>query len=759
MTDLTCSICKHDFDTKTRVARLFPNCGHTFCSICIAELIDNTDDTMVCPEDKIECQFFNKAVGLGCFPLNYAIHRLVKQKGQKEGLANKGKGEGLSNKGKRFSMKFQRERVKVEKVVREEVAEPEVTKELVEPIEPVKPVKLIEKETPKAKSKPKPEIKEIEVKKPEKQKDQSDFCKEHNRKCNLVCITDNRLICTDCVLFGIHKNHEYNRIEDFKKEIKSKLTSLDSKNEVLKNKGLLLNTDKRIYDLREKVDAKRKELEESINKKIDIVIEELRSKKSDLRESLFSKFNKFDYSINIIHTTAKNIKERQKKMNTVLGRVKEQVEIEDSDYPFILKTLYSTNNIFETIRDFSNEITHLEDSTVDLIDRELEKYVVSGDVGKVIKEIHGFIEIRNVLDSNPINPAKHREEEKNIDTLLFTPNKDSIQHDNQYLRPNNNGLVQNDPSSSYDDENSNIDYSQYDNDNKSRNQSQFGKSDSVSLLEVEIDDEINSILIDRNSDENDDNSLIGQQNTSVLSHNRGGPKQSVYNTAQPYRQNNALNNSAFGMNTSFHQRGYQRGSKKLSLTPPPNIRKHTYNATFHAPMVSELKKPIKQHHSTNAFSNHINSLIQAEGGGQFGSRQRISVTNKLHPLSSRQLPEINAEELDCSRRGISDHNINDLIVSILRNKNLKALNLSHNAITEIGFEQILKKLSKHPSLERIYLMQNYLDDSIFVKLDKWAKKLGKINYFNFQHCSQFKNMVKIKKYVKSLNKRGLKIDV
>ena len=136
--------------------------------------------------------------------------------------------------------------------------------------------------------------------------------------------------------------HQY-----FKKEIKGKLANLESKNEVLKNKGLLLNTERRVGDLKEKVDAKRKELEEDINKKIDVVIEELRAKKRDLRENLFSKFNKFDYSINIIHTTAKNIKERQKKMNAVLGRVREQVETEDSDYPFILKTLYSTNNIFE----------------------------------------------------------------------------------------------------------------------------------------------------------------------------------------------------------------------------------------------------------------------------------------------------------------------------------------------------------------------------------------------------------------------------
>lgn len=57
MEDLHCLICREEFNTKTKLPRLFPNCGHTFCTECIHEMIDHTDDVLACPEDNVECQF------------------------------------------------------------------------------------------------------------------------------------------------------------------------------------------------------------------------------------------------------------------------------------------------------------------------------------------------------------------------------------------------------------------------------------------------------------------------------------------------------------------------------------------------------------------------------------------------------------------------------------------------------------------------------------------------------------------------------
>ena len=45
------------------------------------------------------------------------------------------------------------------------------------------------------------------------------FCLKHKKSCELICESCKILICTDCVLFDIHKNCVYLKIEDFKKKI------------------------------------------------------------------------------------------------------------------------------------------------------------------------------------------------------------------------------------------------------------------------------------------------------------------------------------------------------------------------------------------------------------------------------------------------------------------------------------------------------------------------------------------------------------
>ena len=43
MNRLICKICETNFNTSENLARLFPNCGHTFCTQCIKKIIfDNS---------------------------------------------------------------------------------------------------------------------------------------------------------------------------------------------------------------------------------------------------------------------------------------------------------------------------------------------------------------------------------------------------------------------------------------------------------------------------------------------------------------------------------------------------------------------------------------------------------------------------------------------------------------------------------------------------------------------------------------------
>lgn len=52
------------------------------------------------------------------------------------------------------------------------------------------------------------------------------FCMEHKKIAELVCMTDLKTICSDCVLFGFHKEHDYKKYEVFKGEAKKTLDEI-----------------------------------------------------------------------------------------------------------------------------------------------------------------------------------------------------------------------------------------------------------------------------------------------------------------------------------------------------------------------------------------------------------------------------------------------------------------------------------------------------------------------------------------------------
>ena len=47
----------------------------------------------------------------------------------------------------------------------------------------------------------------------------SDYCKEHNKKLEIICIDHKQKICVNCALFGNHKNHNIKSEEEVLREI------------------------------------------------------------------------------------------------------------------------------------------------------------------------------------------------------------------------------------------------------------------------------------------------------------------------------------------------------------------------------------------------------------------------------------------------------------------------------------------------------------------------------------------------------------
>ena len=65
---LECSLCYERYDDNKRCPRLLSNCGHTFCTHCLEQLLK--DGTISCPQDRKD---IHVTAGVGGLPKNFAL--------------------------------------------------------------------------------------------------------------------------------------------------------------------------------------------------------------------------------------------------------------------------------------------------------------------------------------------------------------------------------------------------------------------------------------------------------------------------------------------------------------------------------------------------------------------------------------------------------------------------------------------------------------------------------------------------------------
>ena len=78
MINLICTSCKTDFNEENQ-PRLFPDCGHTFCSSCVSILIQNKTQ-VECPEDGLSNSHFSVEKGMESFPINCSLLKLMSKR-------------------------------------------------------------------------------------------------------------------------------------------------------------------------------------------------------------------------------------------------------------------------------------------------------------------------------------------------------------------------------------------------------------------------------------------------------------------------------------------------------------------------------------------------------------------------------------------------------------------------------------------------------------------------------------------------------
>lgn len=709
MDDLTCQNCQEEYSINTRTPRLFPNCGHSFCSECIQQLIDRSDEVIRCPEDKVECQFFNKKVGISCFPLNFALYRLLKQR-------------NLSSKPKKDTPQSQRGSVKPRKM-------------------------------------------ELQV------------CAEHSKVCDLVCLTDKKIICSDCILFGVHKGHQYTRMKDFQKELKGKLSSLEHKFESLKYRSLLRNEGGNGNTVMfEKIELKRAQLMDQIKCNTEMLIDEIKTREEELKTELELKFRKFDRVTEEISDNSTLLRNRYFDISKVVSMIRSQIKGGEPDYNFLMKKLYNNDSIFESMKELIDELNKLEEDIADNVEKELDVFSVTMDNQQLVGYLRDCMQIRNlkedVKDEKTVEPVDLHDD-SNINTIAqFDTDLKSIKKDVSpiSISPLKRSMLQSKPTTSFYQPESKLEDLKVSINEEDEFSNKKERKFSEELLDLDIDDDAADNVFNLNESQKLDEPVnksyqetygaMSKKNNSFFREknpvNFGPgscyqPKTSMISNSNTYLKSNTNFNfmaqfQSYNLPTDKFKsiESKQKNNKQRNTAYGNSITKRNFQSIMESQ--HSMPQPSEQENSFNQIKKNI-------------QKRRLTIGNKDMPLTSKLVTVETEAEMDFSRMGLTDYSLPELLSSIIKNKKVKALNLSYNSITEIGFGQIIRKLASHPSLERIYMTHNYLDDSVFGKIEKWMKKFKCINYFNFQNCTHFKNMLKIKKYVKSFKKQGLKIDI
>jgi hypothetical protein len=243
-----CPLCKQLYNEDIRIPRILLNCGHTICSNCISNYI-NSSSILKCPEDSTEYQNISS---VSSFPVNKALIKLLHKISENKKLKEKNSNLNL-NLIKNFSI----------------------------PSPISSPIKGLNTSRNNTKN-----IESLKIITLSSSKNNNLKCNEHpNRKLEMICLEEICKICTNCAIFGRHKNHNVINIDEFIKDVECKAGKL--------------------IELFENIN------EGGVKKDLDIINEKCKDKLSNLLELINEKYN---YMGNIIHEFTQNLIEKVKKM-------------------------------------------------------------------------------------------------------------------------------------------------------------------------------------------------------------------------------------------------------------------------------------------------------------------------------------------------------------------------------------------------------------------------------------------------------------
>ena len=709
-----CPSCNLQYDEEIRIPRILLNCGHTICSQCIS-LSENAQTPLKCPEDNTEYQ----NISLKSFPINKALIRLLhkiseSKKDQKENSLLK----TLSSKNS------ENKSISTARASR---------------------INLENLKSTNTKLKT------------------NERCTEHpTRNLEMICLEELCKICTNCAIFGKHKNHNVINIDEFVKDIEIKADKL--------------------IELFENV------TDGEIKKEIDIINEKAINNLNNLLNVVNDKYNNMT---NVIHEFTVNLIEKVKKDENLLigeisnqfeklkGRIKYYLELPDKINLNVSEwknKVQDNMGLLNEVKDLTNECLKFVDCYGDNLYNKLIKSGnnIISDIQRIVSfpidEIEDEIKNLNLTIEKQILTQEFFHISKK---LVFGDLLQKYEKELNSTRKKDN-LLDNEfqKITVFSETNTNVNNNNDKRKNKEKEKNNSLTDDSDNGLIVPNEKSANELFLQKemeieNIEFGDDSflftdlDLIGlnfdskKKSNNLHVNNKKLQKPGNINTLD---LNNDINNIKVNKCKMTHVKNtkstdllsfrnnisYDRDSVDISIKKTPENKKKTIKKT-------------KSHINLNKTpSINKKKLKNKLGSNKTFNTNDTKTTRSLSPFTTKKsVSKAKLKKLDkinLSRNDLNEEDILSLIHQIKYNKDrLKEIKLIKCGINNDGAIGLLKAMENCAKLNFVNLANNSLNDKIVNNIINFLKKSSTISSCYFSNNSFTTGA---KEIIKSYNRNG-----
>lgn len=694
--ELTCPLCKTEYNLINKMPRLFGSCGHTFCTDCIVKILKKNKEKVICPIDKKKNYFFDKKNGIHNFPSNLTLENIIRKK-DKKNLSSKMK-TNLDNL-RRLSKKINKE-----------------------------DVRLL-------------------------------FCNSHQKVCDIICLKDEKIICSDCVLFGKHKNHKYKSTRMFIANLKEK---------VLKRNYIVEDIDfsQEIKKSLNSMEIKKKKFNEKVKDFFIEINRELDLKEEDIQNKLNYEFSKFDNSIDLLNEKIPNMKKLNNEINSQLLSIKDMLNKPNPNQSILLENLFEKNGLKEIQKKISKQVGEFFSLSENLINKNLEKIQIEQNFSKFDKLIKRNLYIKNFKE-------KKKTKVNDLNNSLSSIERIEIDNeDNFFINTQiENNILKTSKMSNYDKNNFSNSYSNNTqlkiyhsknlDQNETKNSKIFLRNNSFKTSPNDMLRKNNSFHTKKNNNLNSNyflNPNLQSAKKNSLYSNRNGLKLNIGKIINDEEQieQNIIYSSRNRRNNSCQLKDLNFNLPKIKKNYEKNFNLDTSNNSI---LNSNFKKTSSRKQFSKNNSNYYSSSKLNKEKKNYGSKN-----NLYFNLGNEEQKKININPkkqnkiINWSNKKINDAKLLKYLLR-LEKMNVYTLNLSHNKITTFGFGKFLSRFKNYSFLEKIYFQNNLLNDESIFCLVKYKNSLVNLKYINLKGNKNIHYPKKYKDIFKDLEKMGIEVEI